>query len=588
MKKPEVGAICAKGSISTFKNITSDLAKGDSEISILDVDIANLELAEGNLIKIKSSKIFSPTSGENITQGEIQRIKTITTNKIILENSLEDSYLTSDTSQLARVVSGDYRIQGRIKLIQGGQLTSTGMFINLCDTPVGEIIVDNAKDSGVLIQDSYAPDLKINTNNIDNENTGYGLNVANCVMYGRFTGVSTGSRHAVAFGGAGGIDGVNWGNKVINYTGSMSKDLPSGQITHIFDTHKSVGSVQFINCTANGFNGLGSGFSVEGKNIEISNCEANNVESIIAINGAEIDNVYLVNNKGTNNKFGVYITDFSGYEEGNETPTMIPSIINNLTINGLDIKNDVDINDGGLLSFEKATINSWTIKNMSALGIGRFMSIENVTSPSLNAYNINTEFILPNFGHADELNNAFLEGYDNIEYNLTNCTTNAPAFFYNRSGNTTDLINFTNCKSNNPLTYSIYVLGTVISAKFNNCDFNEDDAGYFIGGLEELTVTNTTLNGSDNRGFVIEASPNLKVFESGNTYNNTGYLRLLKDENAFQHILQGSITNPTFLIFTGNPEGSQTAVSPCLGMDRSAALMYKKTSGSGNTGWSLV
>ena len=119
---------------------------------------------------------------------------------------------------------------------------------------------------------------------------------------------------------------------------------------------------------------------------------------------------------------------------------------------------------------------------------------------------------------AISFSNAFLEGYDNIEYNLTNCTTNAPAFFYNRSGNTTDLINFTNCKSNNPLTYSIYVLGTVISAKFNNCDFNEDDAGYFIGGLEELTVTNTTLNGSGNRGFVIEASPNLKVFESGSLY----------------------------------------------------------------------
>lgn len=290
-------AINVNGSVGTYYPLTDDLEKGGSVLALSIPDLTTLNLAKGDLIKIKSDKIFAPASGEMIVQGEMQKVYDVnlSTGEIYLFGYLEDSYLVSDVVKVAKVTPARFKTVGRLNIIQDTSYESIGIFSTYTEDMEADVAIEGAFYISYFVSDGFNASINLTSYGSERSGAGYGVMFANATMYSKATGFIQASRHAITTGGNA-QGGVSWGSRFYNITASNKFPL------NIFDTHAACGSAYFVDCRA--MNGTGHdglpvaayGFKSEARETHYVNCIADgNYLAGLVVNAADAKRLFIEN-----------------------------------------------------------------------------------------------------------------------------------------------------------------------------------------------------------------------------------------------------------------------------------------------------
>jgi hypothetical protein len=588
--------------ISTENNPNGDVLRGYSTIAVTSSVISALDIQNGDLIKITSDRKFNPGSGENVLQGEIQRVLAADslTGEIQIYGFFEDTYLASDGAELSKVYTGQFETVGTLQVEQNGATSSKGISLKYLDTPKVDFKVVNAIERSLSVIDCYSPKVYVDNYGANQTGLGYGIAIGNATMYGTFMGTCESNRHSITTGGDS-DRGVSWGNKVTNFTGKAFS------LAAIFDTHSSCGSIYFNNCIAiGGFNRNGAtisgpfpnGFSIEGRTTHIVNCTVK--DCYIAASSGNYNNIQEIYVKGLN------------CDDCTIGFSAVGTEVERLTLEDIDLwnssldENGICINLGGLSA---SFLNIKNIKSYnSACGInlsGNDLNggqdgylIENLvcyyserwtTSPPSNFY-------------------SALRLYDsNNPISLLNCQTNAPRMITSNAGVTCSSLSIQNCRSFGSYETHILLAFPVTDLSIKDCNFSDTYVtGYPFfaagpslsnGNIENFTFTGNVLNGTNNlRGVYVDSSNTFNnFFDSGNTLNISTTPKRTISSNGKQPdywITEGNIFNPlkinASLGATGSPEGLYDANVGTTFINNTGttfSTFFIKINGSGSTGW---
>jgi hypothetical protein len=579
----------ATGSRSSRYNATTDVLRGYSTASINSLTLSQLNIKQGDLIKVTSAKAFNTGSGEGGTQGEIQRVYATGSNgEIYIYGWWEDTYLLSDDASVSKITPGVFETIGTLNIEQGGQNTSKGVLLKYLDTPTIDVKVIGAIERSLSVIDCYSPTIHVNNYGANNTDTGYGIAIGNSTMYGTFSGTSESNKHSITFG-TDSDRGVGWGNKIVNFTGKAHTT------SSIFDSHATCGSVYFYNCTAiGGFNrygetppaGFPNGFSIEGRTTYIINCNVKDCyagASTGAYNG--IQEIYV---KGLN------------LDDCSIGISAVGTEVQRLTIEDIDMYNPSFDDAGICLNISAITSSFVNIKNIKSYNVrcGINLNDNNLTGGSneFRVENLKVLYSSPSTGSS-----AFysaLRLYDDTPVTLTNCETNAPRLVITDNGLTLKQLNLDNCKIYDAYSIPITLASPIENLNIQNCYFSGSQInGYFLQANAGANITNFTFigntligDGSKIRGaYINPANSFANFFDSGNNLNiatPTSITSAGKQPNYW--ITEGNIYAPLKLKGSGSPEGVLAANVGTTYIDLNGGVgstFYVKETGTGNTGW---
>lgn len=584
--------------ISTINNPNGDVLRGHSTISITSSIITSLDIQNGDLIKVTSDRKFNPGSGENVLQGEIQRVLAADsiTGEIQIYGFWEDTYLASDNVELSKVYAGQFETVGTLQVYQNGATSSKGISLKYLDTPKVDVKVVNAIERSLSVIDCYSPKVYVDNYGANQTGLGYGIAIGNATMYGTFMGTCESNRHSITTGGDS-DRGVSWGNKVSNFTGKAFS------VAAIFDTHSSCGSIYFNNCVAlGGFNRNGAtistafpnGFSIEGRTTHIVNCTVK--DCYIAASTGNYNNIQEIYVKGLN------------CDDCTIGFSAVGTEVERLTIEDIDLWNSeldqggICINLGGLSA---SFLNIKNIKSYNSIcGI-------NLSSNDLNGgqygYLIENLVCLYSERWTTAPSSNFysaLRLYDSDNpVSLVNCQTNAPRMVTSNAGITGSSLSIQNCRSFGSYDTHILLEFPVTNLSIKDCNFSDTYVtGYPFfaasdANIENYTFTGNVLNGTTNlRGVYVNPSNTFNnFFDSGNTLNISTTPKVSISSNGKQPdywITEGNISNPLKLVAslgpTGSPDGLYEANVGTIFINNTgstSSTLFLKVIGTGSTGW---
>jgi hypothetical protein len=565
------------------------------------------EIKKGDLIKISSNKLFAPLSGEDVRQGEIQKVDDVVEYNIEgidyydikIFGAFEDSYERfEDNAIVTKVIPCFFEVNG-ILTIEGNvnDLNSKGLLLDKVDGTNLNIKVVNTSSIGVQLLDCYKPNLHVDICGNDGDGVtmptnGYGLSIGSCTMYGLYSGNSFGAKHAFTTSGIGSNSvtsrGVSWGNRITDFTGSNS--LQNG----IFDSHASTGSVYFSNCTAIGymkknsvdiFTPLPNGFSVEAAFTSIENCIVQNCSNAVYCNKSrEINTLIIRSLTVRNTKTGIRTN-------GQSTPTVDGCVIQNLICSDISIINDFDFEGGAIIDIGISTIVNWEFSSLygvgvsSAFRIGLFCSI-----PGLIANDIKIKLFNPQFydDSTKATNNPFIRLGSNIDFiRLSNCTSNAPQLLFTTVGSGLNIpeITLIDFISEYATNYHISIRDNVNDLVLIRCVFKDllFGSGSSITGSSvfcqtssnvlKITIKDCVFEGENNKGVNVPYNKSVEPFKTyqlvdiDNNCNNLNNKLVFLDQEPFRPTLwvtKGSFNNQERIIGLGTPIGNVPAPIGCV------------------------
>jgi hypothetical protein len=572
-----------EGSLSTYYNLLVDRVNGQSSLTVSPADSVSLNLAKGDLVKIISNKEFAPLSGEGVSQGEIQRVKSVNTSTgvISIYGYLEDSYLVSDSVRIAKITPPKNK-KIDLKITQGGNTSSNGLFVRFADGLNIEVEVNNAINVALSVYDCYNVNVKVNNYGANRTGIGYGILIGNSTMFSTFSGVSQGNRHAVMFGGSPSFGGVSWGCTVKDFSGSDGED--DGVSSGIFNTHASCGRARFENCQAiggierNNTPYTSIGFTIEGRNNEIINCFVKNCAiGIRTTSSFEID-LLKIDGLVSKNVFELIIINLS--------------TINNLIVTNV-FQDFISTTNGSLLTCISSIISSWKLENLYAKNSGRIASITTGnTLPVLTLNNCKSHYDTP---PTNSSVSTFVRNYqDGLSVILKNCESNAPHIIYLTTG--LALINKVgvyNCTFTGGISHYLYLRSEVQNIEIVSTSFENSSASAFVCFCEQninsFKMISSKMVGTAIRGLFLSSGKTINnLLEIGNEYENASGLYFSTGIVPSRWVVAGSIGDPRILKGTGTPESVVTAKIGVQYINLSGGAgttLYVKESGTGNTGW---
>jgi hypothetical protein len=579
----------ATGSRSSRYNATTDILRGYSTASINPVTLSQLNIKQGDLIKVTSAQAFNTGSGEGGTQGEIQRVYATGSNgEIYIYGWWEDTYLLSNDASVSKITPGVFETIGTLNIEQGGQNLSKGILLKYLDTPTIDVKIIGALDRSLNVIDCYSPTVHVNNYGANRDGTGYGIAIGNSTMYGTFSGTSESNRHSITFG-TDSDRGVGWGNKITNFTGKAHTT------SSIFDSHATCGSVYFYNCTAiGGFNRYGqtvpanfpNGFSIEGRTTYIINCNVKDCyigASTGAYNG--LQEIYIKGLNLDNCSIGI---------------SAVGTEVQRLTIEDIDMYNPTFDNASICLNISAITSSFVNIKNIKSYNTrcGVNLSNNNLVGGSneFRIENLKTIYSSPSTGSSAFF--SALRLYDDTPVTLINCETNAPRLVITDNGLNLKQLNLDNCKIYDAFSVPIVLASPIENLNIQNCYFSGSQTdGYFLQANAGANITNFTFigntligDGNKIRGLYMNpANSFTNFFDSGNNLNITTPTSITSAGKQPDYwITEGNIYAPLKLKGTGSPEGVLAAKVGTTYINLSGGVgstLYIKESGTGNTGW---
>jgi hypothetical protein len=595
---PSTYVLSAGGTLGSYTAIDSDALK-DQNVIVCTALAASV--VTGDLIKIKSNLVFATDPTEGIVQGEMAIVKSVSGNNIYLRTALFDNYLVSNVAQVAKVNPIKFFISGELT-VENYPATTLGetrgvLLSYTIGTKIDKLNIRGTSYLGIVLRNCYAPDVNVYSDGVRHTNmtaqTSYGIQIGNSTMFPIVKGVYVGHRHCVTFGGNTAEQGVTWGAKVIGVVGTGA-DLDAA----VFDTHESVGGVEFLGCTAYG--GLLNtvrpiAFGLGARYNYVSDCKAINCNNVLRTrDGAHIEDLIITNlvfkDCGTH---AIY-------------PKRVGQI-KNLVIDGV---NGYFASDNGsyAINLEKGSFLKIRINNVS-VNNGGLLHINNVA----NVPAIQSKIILDNCKcDAD----ATLSTADLTRTGITNLNTGVVHIILN------------NCYVGNR-GVGIYNVVDMDALEFNNCNFygnnrhgqsgSSDLYGlritkiFFRGGTFRGTTRDVSLSvhgiynywqdpGSVMSSFVfVDGISTDEKYIIGNSGGITSASIGLNDlpttfisygrrspEATIVTFSGAKIAVPAVFNCTGTPEGSINAPigSLCLRSDGGAnTTLYVKESGTGSVGW---
>ena len=579
----------ATGSRSSRYNATTDILRGYSTASINPVTLSQLNIKQGDLIKVTSAQAFNTGSGEGGTQGEIQRVYATGSNgEIYIYGWWEDTYLLSNDASVSKITPGVFETIGTLNIEQGGQISSKGVLLKYLDTPNIDVKIIGAIERSLNVTDCYSPTIHVNNYGANKDGTGYGIAIGNSTMYGTFSGTSESNRHSITFG-TDSDRGVGWGNKITNFTGKAHTT------SSIFDSHATCGSVYFYNCTAiGGFNRYGqtvptnfpNGFSVEGRTTYIINCN--------------VKDCYIGASTGNYNGLQeIYIKGLN-LDDCSIGISAVGTEVQRLTIEDIDMYNPTFDNASICLNISAITSSFVNIKNIKSYNTrcGVNLSNNNLVGGSneFRIENLKTIYSSPSTGSSAFF--SALRLYDDTPVTLTNCETNAPRLVITDNGLNLKQLNLDNCKIYDAFSVPIVLASPIENLNIQNCYFSGSQTdGYFLQANASANITNFTFigntligNGNKIRGaYLNPANSFTNFFDSGNNLNITTPTSITSAGKQPDYwITEGNIYAPLKLKGTGSPEGVLAAKVGTTYINLSGGVgstLYIKESGTGNTGW---
>lgn len=591
----------ARGSRSVFRRILNGttVTRGTTFVDLnTAADVIALGLKPGDLIKIRSRGILFDSDISFSSPGEIQRVHSISGNRIFINGSFEDTYqgIESHQTEVCKINAVRFENTGLLTVTQGLQSNSQGFVLDFCDNPRVDMKFVNCFKTGIMFIDSYAPVCRVESMNNNNLDTGYGLNIINSVMYGRFTGVVNGARHAVATGSNGGERGVSWGCVVHDFVGV------SGTQFAVYDTHASTGSIIFERCVAKGLpNRFGTtltprGFQLNSILYTIRDCEVYNCTNAVQLSksGRKHEKVIID---------GLYCEDII-----NHAVVLAGQCADfeDLTIKNVIVKNKTFLQP--LASSSQAflfapdrvlTIDNLDIKDIEVVNIQCLINIGvNILLPNgLNLKDLKHEYtIQPPNALTDHNVCVRIQNLNDIELTLTDCECINVSLLRVHFSSIMNNISINNCKVTNSRASFVWLQhASATNVSLIGCQFRGDTPVVEPFFLRTLAVTNLMIVGCTVAGTRL-----FGVFTSASTIQNfhesvnmlIGARQIINGgifepgQTAVNWILSGSSSNPYLLRGTAAPEGVVTARPGAIYL-RTTGEMYLKTSGTSNTGWTL-
>lgn len=387
------------GETGSSYNLTSDATVGDTDIVVSSSDAANF--SEGDWILIKSEAVLGGPAGDvsGIKRGEFVKIKSVSSGIITLVKNLYDSYATSDTANITKILlASDVSVRG-IRLNGAWK----GIQFNYCENFIAEDIhVSNASKTTIAtcisVGNSVNGVLKDLYLNPDNPEWAYGITIDYIIQNMKIENI-TGYRCRHTFttnwnATYGQIRDVIVQNGVTYGQSSVSNLGLSG-----WDTHTTGENILFKNLTTYGgrdhgvqirswktkvenckaFNTFFDGFSVvydSCSEVEFINCEADSTGRVGFAQDAQGCSPKYINCRATNNAtdgFSLYDGTISGgYCSGNTDCAVRYKGTIALIIDGLEAPQDSAQNEfiiGGTGGSAYAVdLSPITVKNCIVIG----------------------------------------------------------------------------------------------------------------------------------------------------------------------------------------------------------------------------
>lgn len=259
------------GTKSASAATTVNIAAGATTVTMASGDVTTLGLAAGDRILVRSSKAWS-TAEAVPKNGEIVRIKSIVGGVLTLYDTIDEAYLTADTTVVEKLntVNG-VRIEG-VTFTQTTLATTTTQAVRLlyCLDPIVSDCEFRSLDSAA-VQPETCPGFKVIdchfqdlTDDVGNSRVGYGVNIGGAARDGRVRGCTFHNvRHAVTTNGT---------SEGVPRHCLIDQCIVSGQSTAAgFDTHTSARYITFTDCEAHGFSAGIAGFNVRGLDVTLIN-----------------------------------------------------------------------------------------------------------------------------------------------------------------------------------------------------------------------------------------------------------------------------------------------------------------------------
>lgn len=269
---------------AVYTPIDANAVKGQSVITCAALAAS---LSGGDYIKIKSNLNFNVAEGS--IQGETHLVQNVVGNDIYLSSPLFDTYNTADTARIAKVDFAPFQTIGKVKIRRpfNNTLSARGLHLKFIKNAHAAAAVVNCLDRAIVVEDCYSPDMAFYAGNAvrSTSSAGYGLEIINATMFGRFSGFSENCRHTVTHGASPADGGVPWENKIYETTGA------GGYASVVFDAHASCGSVEFDQCTAIGYlhtkaDGVqvrSQGWNLGARRIKLTRCKGLGLDIVASI-----------------------------------------------------------------------------------------------------------------------------------------------------------------------------------------------------------------------------------------------------------------------------------------------------------------
>jgi hypothetical protein len=612
----------AAGSIGTYYDINSDAVRGTDIINITNATfLAAIQI--GDIIEIKSDKDFNDYI-TTYAQGETAEVTLIEGNYIYLAGKLNDTYLVSDSAQIAIINTIQARINNLTILQNKDKSTPTGS-----DAAFGfqiayskNSMLDNcsvlwAQFASFDIEHTYSMTVRnCLSQATDRSGAGYGVKLfgacTNTIIDGL---VAMGCRHAITLGG--GSPGVPHNTIAINCIGDSRLNV------HIFDSHADAGDVIYNNCVAiggiekadrddfkgiwdvsaeytntapdiverngafyqcavasstgadpetssdwNRYNTTSGGFLCLGRKMSIINCKVINCRSGYQISTYDLRNTVIIDGlECVNVKWGVSVS--SG------------QVINDLSIKGLTVKNNAYKSGDLCVRLQDSTITNLHINDITAINscalyiddIIEYLYVDTLKcSGIIYDYAALTGNIHIHIGQLQYKDIGAGPGI-NVDSTYIKSVVIDNAIIEELNSSLIDVsANINLVQINSLALYDCVTGGQVFNIQAGST-------------LTDLMLGKVSMDG--NSKTLVANAGTITNYHLGQLFGpNVG--TEISGNNPTIELISGTTSDPKLIKVDGTPESAVTANIGAMALRRDGGentTLYIKESGSGNTGW---
>lgn len=577
--------------------ISASITKGAFTATVAD----GSSFSKGDVVWIYTDEVFKINAeGANYLKGELKRIHSVSGTTITFTMPCEDSYNSASTLKMYKVDASTFKTIGQLTLEYLNPVAASKYYgILLAWTKDADVDIKtiNCSDMGVVLRNSYAPNVKVNAvSSIYTASGGsYGVSIEGCTAYAKVTGRAEYCRHAVASSAAPAY-GVPWGNLVYDFIGSNAQTIVS---THVFDAHQSVGSIKFNNCVAHC--GTNNAFQLGALYNEVVNCtvyggaigisfrtDANADAVYLIKNNSFIDCKIPINSSATITCKKLIVEDnYAEVTTVNSSTNASMALLANITVT-----EEFSLDNNKLINLNVAYISGTypedvTIKDNTS----KFLTEQSAQTRSRGELNLTgTKRLILN-------GNTIINSY-------------YPFMIY---GASLEEITF---NDNNVVGSAKGVLGLGIDQELKSFTAINNKLKAYTSSAEDIFyfgrfASSTTYNGSVQHfifsgNYIDNYTASVLGFRGGtrtqlclyfynglNKHSKTANALLLEDYTNTIEILNGGMSESyngmlNILRGTGSPEGVVTALIGTLYLRKDGGAntsMYIKESGTSNTGW---